>query len=175
MLFTDFNLKNFPSSQTLLSYSDKFPEVDVEGVLLTLEFLNIAKEVNGAYGRHFSQRGLSEGKFTILMLLYRDVENPLSPSELASSANVTKATITGLIDGLSKDGFVMRSVHLEDRRKQTVLLTKNGIDVIEKMLPDHYKKTAKLVSRLSDDERSIFIQLLRKMRDGISDFSSNEE
>ncbi|MFI8684543.1 MarR family winged helix-turn-helix transcriptional regulator [Rossellomorea sp. NPDC077527] len=175
MLFTDFNLKNLPSSQTLLNYSNKFPKVDVEGVLLTLEFLSIAKEVNSAYGKHFSQKGLSEGKFTILMLLYRDVENPVSPSELAISANVTKATITGLIDGLSKDGFVRRSVHSKDRRKQTVLLTNKGIDVLEEILPDHYKKTAKLVSRLSEAERTVFVQLLRKMRDGISDFTSTEE
>jgi DNA-binding MarR family transcriptional regulator len=155
----------------LSSYSDKFPDVDVEGVLLTLDFLRTAKEVNAAYGKHFSQYGLSEGKFTLMMLLYRDFQNPITPSELAKSANVTKATVTGLIDGLSKDGFVRRSVHPEDRRKQTVLLTKKGLEVLEDMLPNHYKKTAKLVSTLSLEERKVFFQLLSKMRHGISNFT----
>ncbi|WP_229596476.1 MarR family winged helix-turn-helix transcriptional regulator [Rossellomorea vietnamensis] len=173
MLLNDFNLKNLPSSQTLMTYSEKFPEVDVEGVLMTLEFLSTAKEVNSAYGKYFLKQGLSEGKFTLLMLLYRHPENPITPSELARSASVTKATITGLIDGLSKDGLVRRSIHPDDRRKQVVLLTNQGINVLEKMLPDHYRKTAKLVNRLSTEERSVFLQLLSKVREGISDF--NEE
>lgn len=171
MLLNDFNLKNLPSSKTLMTYSEKFPEVDVEAVLMTLEFLSTAKEVNSAYGKYFLEQGLSEGKFTLLMLLYRCPEHPVTPSELAQSANVTKATITGLIDGLSKDGLVRRSIHPDDRRKQVVLLTTHGIDVLEKMLPNHYRKTAKLVNRLSTEERSVFLQLLSKVREGISDFN----
>lgn len=153
----------------------KFPDIDVEGVLLTLDFLRTAKEVNLAYGKHFSIYGLSEGKFTVLMLLYRDYQKPITPSELAKSANVTKATITGLIDGLSREGVVKRSVHPEDRRKQTVLLTEKGLEMLEGMLPKHYQKTSRLVSTLSDEERKVFFQLLSKMRNGISGFTQDQE
>ncbi|MBW3112522.1 MarR family transcriptional regulator [Bacillus sp. MCCB 382] len=169
-LYLDFNLKDLPTPEILSSYSEKFPNVDVEGVLLTLNFLKTAKEVNAAYGKHFSHYGLSEGKFTLMMLLYREFESPITPSELAKSANVTKATITGLIDGLSKDGFVKRSIHPDDRRKQAVFLTKEGLGVLEGMLPNHYNKTAGLVSSLSPEERKTFFELLSKMRKGITSF-----
>ncbi|AYK59669.1 MarR family transcriptional regulator [Bacillus subtilis] len=42
------------------------------------------------------------------MLLFDAKDHRLSPTELAKRSNVTKATITGLLDGLARDGFVSR-------------------------------------------------------------------
>ena len=56
--------------------------------------------MNHVMERYFAGRGLSEGKFKILMLLFDAKDHSLSPTELAKQSNVTKATITGLLDGL---------------------------------------------------------------------------
>ena len=80
--------------------------------------------MNHVMERYFAGRGLSEGKFKILMLLFDAKDHSLSPTELAKQSNVTKATITGLLDGLVRDGFVSRTHQNKDKRKISIELTK---------------------------------------------------
>ena len=47
------------------------------------------------------QFGLSVGRFSLLMILHRYSESELTPSDLAQRAGVTRATVTGLLDGLA--------------------------------------------------------------------------
>ena len=57
------------------------------------------------------------------------------PDGTGEKSNVTKATITGLIDGLARDGFVNRSRHTGDRRKISIELTKEGKEKLMLFLP----------------------------------------
>ncbi|RYG63014.1 MarR family transcriptional regulator, partial [bacterium] len=84
-------------------------------------------------------------------------------SELAEKIGVTRATMTGLLDGLEKDGFVQRRQHPDDRRALTVHLTDAGQAFLEAMLPEHYRRVAQLMSGLDTDERRQLVQLLTKV------------
>nr|WP_273038642.1 MarR family transcriptional regulator [Iningainema tapete] len=106
------------------------------------------------------------GKFTLLMqLLYAD-EQGLTPSECAERAGVTRATITGLLDGLERDGLVRRQPYPADRRMLCVHLTDKGRDLLCGMLPDHFCRTTNLMAHLTNTEKKTLIELLNKVRAG---------
>ena len=67
----------------------------------------------------------SEGKFVLLFLLHGQ-SGGLSPHELAERAGVTRATVTGLLDGLERDGFLRREADEVDRRRVQVLVERKG-------------------------------------------------
>lgn len=161
-------LRPFVDKQTILNFAKRYPELDVASIETCLAFLHTTADVYQALDVHFARYGLSRGKFTLLMQLYLADEKGLTPSECAQRADVTKATITGLLDGLERDGLVRRLPDVTDRRMLRLQLTDKGRDLLSQMLPDHFCRTTDLMANLTDSEKKTLIKLLNKVRTGTS-------
>lgn len=153
----------FPGQEEFQSIERDFPDFDLESVETCLTFLNATAEVYAAFDTQFERFGLSAGKFTILMQLYT-AKRGVPPSEFANRANVTRATITGLLDRLERKGLVERQNHPSDRRMLTVHLTDKGKTLIESILPEHFCHTKRLMANLTSKEQKTFVKLLGKLR-----------
>lgn len=161
-------LHAFVDRQTLLKFADRYPELDIAAVETCLTFLNATAEVQNALEAHFARQGLSMGKFTLLMQLLQAGEFGLSPSEAADRTGVSRATITGLLDGLEREDWVARHSDTRDRRMLRVQLTENGKQKLLAMLPDHFCRTTNLMANLSASEKKTFTKLLKKLQAGTS-------
>lgn len=164
----EFELRDLPSRARLEEVARQFPEADVTAIESCLAFLRVAADVQAAFDLHYSRHGLSQGKFNLLMLLFRNPAEGLPPSELAERAGVTRGTITGLLDGLERSGLVEREDHPEDRRMVKIRLTARGLDLLHRILPDQYRRTAGLMAGLTEPEREQLVALLTKIRTGIT-------
>ena len=133
-----------------------------------LAFLRATADVQTALEAHFARYGLSMGKFTLLMQLSLADEQGLTPSECASRSGVTRATITGLLDGLEREGLVERQLYPSDRRMLSVRLTESGRTLLAQMLPDHFCRTTGLMAQLTATEKKTLIKLLQKLQAGTS-------
>jgi DNA-binding MarR family transcriptional regulator len=89
-------------------------------------------------------------------------------SDIADSVGVSRATMTGLLDGLERDELIRRVDHREDRRRITITLTANGRRLLDQILPDHFRRVAGLMSNLSANDRKKLLELLGKVRAGIA-------
>lgn len=161
-----FVLRDIPTRKALLELSGKIKEVDVSSVETMLTFLRTASEVQHAIYDKLEEHGLSRGKFTVLLIIYQDGENGIYPSEIAEKAEVSRATVTGLLDRLERDGIVERRTDEYDGRMSNVRLTKKGIAMLEAILPAHFLRVSKLMSHLSEQERNQLVDLLEKVRAG---------
>src|SRR5687768_1822939 len=77
--------------------------------------LSVSRAIDADCAARLSQYKLSEGKFVLLFFLAQNSKG-IAPTELAEMAGVTKATITGLSEGLVKSGLVRRTFVDSDRR-----------------------------------------------------------
>jgi DNA-binding MarR family transcriptional regulator len=161
----------FPGQEAFQALERDFPDFDLESVETCLVFLNATAEVYATFDAHFERYGLSAGKFTILMQLYT-AKRDMPPSEFANRANVTRATITGLLDRLEREELVERKAHPSDRRMLTIHLTDKGEALIEGILPDHFCRTKELMASLTTSEKKTFVKLLRKLSAGASALSN---
>jgi DNA-binding MarR family transcriptional regulator len=157
----------FSRQETFQELEHNFPDFDLESEETCLAFLDASAEVYAAFDAQFDRFGLSAGKFAILMQLYT-AKRGLPPSEFANRGNVTRATITGLLDRLERAGLVERQNHPSDRRMLTVNLTSQGKTLIESVLPEHFCRTKKLMASLTSREKQTFVKLLEKLRSGAS-------
>ncbi len=128
-------------------------------------FLRTATDVYGVMDRHFSEYDLSMGKFMVLMLLKCSGDG-CTPSECADRAGVTRGTITGLLDGLEREGLLSRGPHPQDRRCTLVRLSDRGYTLLDGMLPYHFQLIATLMSPLCEAEQRTLFALLEKLRLG---------
>jgi len=170
-------LKDLPRYECLLEAAKEFPDLDPSAVDAYLNLLRTGDEVFALTERNLTQHAMSPGRFGVLMLLWRGVEpeaatlmgaencycGPRTPAGLADAAGVTRATMTGLIDTLERDGFVKREPDPHDRRMMLVTLTPAAIDFLRGFLPGHFKAIAAIMSPLSEAERKTLVRLLGKL------------
>lgn len=157
-------LRDLPRYDCLLEASQEFKELDVTATEACLHLLRAGDSVFRVLNGHLSKHVMSQGRFTVMMLLWEKPEGKFhTPAELADKAMVTRATITGLVDTLEKEGLVTRAHSVLDRRNVHVELTAKGREVIQGILPEHFRLMAQLLEPLSHPERKTFLNLLIKI------------
>lgn len=170
-------LKDLPRYDCLLESAKEFPDLDPSAAEAYLHLLRAGDDAFGVSERNLDEHGISQGRFCVLMLLWRSVQpkaatlmgadpctcGPRTPAELAEGANVTRATMTGLIDTLERDGFVKREPDPVDRRMMSVRLTPKAEKFLREFLPGHFRTTSRLMSTLSETERKTLVKLLTKI------------
>lgn len=164
-----FLLRDLPRYECLRQRAQRYPELDVGAVEATLALMRVASDVIESFEAHLERGGLSQSRFLALMLVDRwsDLEEELSPSRMASALGVSRASVTGLLDGLEKDGLIERRAFDGDRRGLSVHLTQAGAKYLSELLPDHYARTAGLMAHLSPHERRQLVALLGKVAHGV--------
>jgi len=171
-------LKDLPRYECLLEAAKDFPDLDPSAAEAFLHLLRTGDEAFGATDRNLSDHNISHGRFGVLMLLWRGTQpraakllgadnyecGPRTPAALADAAGVTRATMTGLVDTLERDGYVKREPDPTDRRTITVLLTPKGERFLGDFLPGHFKVIAELMATLNESERKTLVRLLGKIQ-----------
>src|SRR5450432_1647347 len=169
-------LKDLPRYECLLEASQQFPELDPSACEVFLHLLRSGDEAFRVCDANLAKHQISQGRFTVLMLLLDKGTGCIqihTPAELADHAGVTRATMTGLIDTLERDGLVTRTPDSTDRRMMAVTLTPHGKSRLEDILPAHFKRMSTLISVLSETERKTMVSLLGKILDKATEFSTS--
>ena len=162
-----FLLQDIPTLNTLTLLKDRYPTLKPSAMRSCLLLLRTGSDLLVLADKLFRKVGLSQGGFLILAVLNRDPEEELTPSELSEKIGVTRATMTGLLDTLAKDGHIQRLQHKGDRRKLVVRLTDKGRKRLDAFLPYYTGELGLLVPNLTEKEQLVLIKLLEKVSRGL--------
>jgi DNA-binding MarR family transcriptional regulator len=166
-------LKDIPKYETLLAYSRRYPNVKPDALEVYFHLLRVASDVLEGLESYYAAHGTSQGRFTVLALLNREPDKPLCPADLADRSGVTRATMTGLLQGLEADGLVKRTASSDDKRMSYVALTAKGRKYVDGVLPDLFKRLGTLMEAVTDKEGRSMVKLLEKVRERIPALTGN--
>ena len=162
-----------PDYEKLCEVAKRHPEMDPEAVIATATVHAVGTELAAALQISLAEYGISEGRLRVLAILMCRGE-PATHSELAECSGVTKGTMTGLIDGLERDGFVRRQPSEEDRRATLIGLTPAGQASLDRILPDHLSRLSRLMAGLTGSEQRTLVRLLMKVHAGLPALRGDE-
>jgi DNA-binding MarR family transcriptional regulator len=108
--------------------------------------------------------GLSRARYNILRMLYQSEGRRLLMSDIVQGMNVSPTNITKLVDSLVADGLVRRVGHEQDKRRTWAELTQKGEDVLMECVPLVGQHIKSLWGALEDNEKTVLVHLLTKMR-----------
>ena len=162
-----FFLKDLPTDRNLREFAERYPNMNPSALKTCAELMRTGSDLLAAFETILGRSGLSQGRFLTLIVMNRTPDEEINPSILAQKVGVTRATMTGLLDGLEKEGLIERRTHVQDRRRVGVRLTANGRRVLDKILPDYYRHFAKLTAYLDEGERQTLVSLLKKVNQGL--------
>jgi MarR family transcriptional repressor of emrRAB len=156
-------LRDLPKYEAIRQRSERYPEIDPGAVEAFLWLLRTATDTLSAFECFLKHFGMSQGKFTVMMLLNRNPEQGVNPSELAERAGVTRATMTGLLEGLEREKMISRNNDRNDRRRAVVKLTSSARAFMDALLPDYYTRIHDLMIDLTESDKRQFTKLLNKI------------
>ena len=106
-------------------------------------------------------------RFDLMAQLERAPQG-LKMSELSQRMMVTGGNVTGITDGLEKEGLVLREVDAADRRVYRVKLTPEGQQQFRRMAAEHERWVVDLFGPLSPRHKKQLLDLLGELKEQLT-------
>lgn len=150
----------------------RYPNLDPVGMHIISHIQSIARLISSGISAELAEYGLSEGKFYVLGYLLStetfDHADP-SPSDIAEHLGVTRGTITGLLDGLERDGYIVRYDDSNDRRALRIRMTDKARGFVDEFLKGSVLTNRQTIP-LDDDEKRVLLKLLGRIESTMGDY-----
>ncbi|MEU3011728.1 MarR family winged helix-turn-helix transcriptional regulator [Nocardia asteroides] len=124
----------------------------------TDKLFELAEVLGAMMERGMAERGLTHARARLLWRLHH--HGPLTQRALADLLEVTPRNVTGLLDGLAHDGYVVRQPHPTDRRATLVTLTEQGSTFTETLRTQRDGMAAALLGDIDPGKVQNFLQTL---------------
>ncbi len=126
-------------------------------IVLSRAYKVVNEQVNG----FIQKTGLNPTEFAVLELLYHKGPQPLQ--QIGGKILLASGSITYVVDKLEKKQLLKRVAFPEDRRITHAAITPSGIDLIERVFPEHEQNIHDLLSVLSEEEIDQATDILKKL------------
>lgn len=167
-------LRDLPTQEVLERFAQRYPEADVTAIASFLMLLRVATDLSVALDACLSKHDLLQGRWWVLILLMREADLTSTPSVLAEKLGVTRATMTGLLDGLEQGGLVQRISVPQDRRSVKIKLTPAGQAKLDDVMPDYYSRLRLCMQGLTAQQRQDLQAILGVIDHGMSAWDFNQ-
>lgn len=169
---TELVLKEVPRLECLLEFSKGFPTLNPKSFHSFIYLIRVSDQIRITTQNYFTKKNITKGRFLVMMYLFAHrkgyTDSLTTAAELADQSSCSRATMTGLVDSLEKDGFVQRTPDEDDRRVIRLAITPKGEDFMNSMLPAHFESINAFMNVLTDDEHATLVALLQKLSQRLS-------
>ncbi|HET6555423.1 MAG TPA: MarR family transcriptional regulator [Dyella sp.] len=151
-----------PTEQRLAITCQRHPAFPRDPAVLVRLIKHIYKRVHDDANAMLRPYGINHPEYNLLMMLYGTEGYALHATELADAAGEKSANITRLTNELCDKGLIAREASDEDRRKVTLVLTAEGVALIESFLPDVCALLERQAGDMQPRETAQLERLLKK-------------
>jgi MarR family transcriptional regulator, 2-MHQ and catechol-resistance regulon repressor len=134
-------------------------------IVLSRAYKVVNEQVNG----FIQTSGLNPTEFAVLELLYHKGPQPLQ--QIGGKILLASGSITYVVDKLEKKQLLKRVACPQDRRITYAAITEDGIELIERIFPEHEQNIHELLSVLSEEEMEQARAILKKLGLSIKNLS----
>ncbi|HXP38443.1 MAG TPA: MarR family transcriptional regulator [Solirubrobacteraceae bacterium] len=140
------------------------PDLDVEAMTLVARILTVAALVSQRVESLAKDHQMTSAEGDVLFTLRRSgAPYTLSPTTLAKSLLVSSGTMTNRLDRLERRALIERKANPRDRRAVDILLTREGLDLVDEAITEHVTREVEMLSGLTSTERTRLDAILRKL------------
>ena len=127
-----------------------------------------AQQMDNAITEWMAGSAATPARFQILMILWAQRGRGVPHKEIVAALGVTRATVSGLMAALERDGLVTSAVASDDRRNLLASLTPKGEAIVEKAIETNGARLRTAFAGLSSDDLATLTTLLEHLRQGFS-------
>lgn len=149
--------------QILTQWKNVRPDLNCSSMGVVGRLRRTSNSWKNAMDHVFKKHGLSSIEFDILATMRRSDPSGITPTELYKTLMLSSGAVSTRLEKLVKEGLVERISSAHDRRSCKVILTKNGMALIDTALNAHVENMDKMLEVLTQSEQTQLANLLRKI------------
>ncbi|UQS21925.1 MarR family transcriptional regulator [Amycolatopsis thermalba] len=142
-------------------WQDVHPGLDTSGMAVVGRVLRLASLIRRATDDLLLANDLNRAEFDVLCALRRN--EVLNPGQISREMLSSGAAITKRLDRLERLGLVSRTASERDRRVVQVRLTERGVELIDRLLPEHLEGEKVALANLAPEQQAELAGLLKVM------------
>lgn len=104
---------------------------------------------------------ISPSQWKVLVMIEK--HNNVGIKEISEMFDITSSAATQLVEGLVKKGYVTRVENLEDRRKVSLLISREAKDCLDRKRKEYIEQFMELFKIFSDEEFEQYLSLNKKL------------
>ena len=142
-----FLLKELPSDEIMSAYARRYREMDKAATRRALEMLQSASFLLRDLEKLFSQHGLSQTRFLILIVLERE-GGRLTGRQIRDRIDISRPVLTTTLKGLKREGCIGLDEVEQDARAVEAVLLEAGRAKLAALLPAYFTLVSQAGSRM---------------------------
>ena len=132
---------------------------------ITLNFLYTYNWFKEAQKNFFNPYDITSQQYNVLRILRGNYPNPYTTSQVRDRMLDKMSDASRIVDRLVKKGLVIRSVTKTDKRLVDVVISRQGLALLDRIDGPLEKFMSSAFSNLTINEKNLFIDMLEKIRD----------
>lgn len=134
-----------------------------EGQKLIINLIYTYNQISGQMSLILQPHGLTMQQYNILRILKGQYPNPSTNNLVKERMLDRNSDVTRLIDRMIRNGLVTRTSCEKDRRRVDILITQQGLDVLD-AIQSHETDVDLIAQRLSEDQQRSMNDMLDRLR-----------
>ena len=128
--------------------------------------MNLARQISRNVNQHIASLNddVTMKQGAVLYFIARSANEDLIQQDIAEMMDINKSATLRTIDILEKKGFVKRFPVPNDRRKNRIEVTKQGLKVVDAFIESVKEKDMDLKKSVTDEELKAFFKVMGILR-----------
>lgn len=126
---------------------------------------DIGMKIRDMANTRLSELGLNAQQGQMMGYIFRNQEKGVIQKDLADHFNRKGASITSMLQGLEKKGYIRRVIPEDNERQKKIYLLKKGTDLVEEFQAIFSEVEGRITQGLTDAEGETLLKLLVKVKE----------
>jgi len=154
-----------PPPTVMEAFRKRFTGHDLAALGVVFALRMTAQRVDNAVTEWMADSAGTPARFQILALLWASGAGGVPHKEIVRALQVTRATVSGLMGALERDGLVRSAVDPDDRRNLIASLMPRGRAIFERAIAANLASLRAAFATLRADELEALTSLLQRLRE----------
>ena len=159
-------LPSEPPPTVMEALCKRFAGRDLPALDVVFALRMTAQQMDNTITEWMADTAGTPARFQILGLLWASGADGVPHKEIVKALEVSRATVSGLMTSLERDGLVKSTVDRDDRRILIATLTSRGRAIVEKAIDSNAASLRAALASLSANELTTLTSLLQRLRQG---------
>ncbi len=131
--------------------------------MIIKELFILTNKLKRMLDKKYQEHGVHTGQARVLMYLYRTGDEVIYQKDIENHFQIRGGTVTGMIDTLEKNNFIMRIDSGLDKRKKRIVLTNEGQRISKLAIQTTRTLEKQIYGLLNKTERSALDSMISKV------------
>lgn len=128
---------------------------------------SIGEKIKSMADHNINELGLNSQQGRMIGYIYDHQESGIIQKDLAEVFQRKGASITSMLQGLEKKGYIERRVSSDNERQKNIYVLPKGINLIENFNKAFTEVENSITSKLTEEEKDTLLSLLIKVNQNL--------